>query len=152
MVINRREFIKTATSIYLDLLAGAPVTGHIANLASIGEYKNAESVKNPLRYGITDGNNIPFMPKGKSFCVGYNDKYGLINVHEDKGEPYFEGRINVEDLLPELQSKDQEEINERLEDYTMKPYLDSRKTPNSYNSEPIMEVLTDKRHNPCNYH
>ena len=70
--------------------------------------ENDEFVEVALRYGKTNGLNIPFMPENKFFVVGYNNKYGLLNVHEDRGEPYFEGRVNIETLLSELKSKHKE--------------------------------------------
>lgn len=151
METDRREFIKKASLLGLDCLAGAPITRYI-----FSPFKAHKPVENPssvniyLNYGTTDGDNIPYMPEGKYFCVGYNPKYGLINVRKDRGEHYYEGRVNIEDLLSETQSRGQEEIDTRVEEYIMEAYHNSekyRKSPEKYNisTEPIMEVLTDKR-------
>lgn len=103
----------------------------------------------PLRYGKTDGENIPYMPKDKYFAVGYNPKYGLIDVLEDNGDSFFEGRVNIEKVLSELQSVNRENVDSQVEDFIMKSYLnfwDYQNNPEEYASPPtpILEILTNR--------
>ncbi len=107
---------------------------------------NDEFHKYALRYGKTDGVNIPLMPKDKYFAVGYNGRFGLLDVLEGNGEPVFEGRINIESLLSELSSKDKETVDSRVEDCIMKSYQNYRSHQSDPEGEynPILEVLTDR--------
>lgn len=110
---------------------------------------NDEFHEHPLRYGKTDGANLPYMPKDKYFSVGYNPKYGLVDVLEDNGDPFFEGRVNIESKLSELESEDQEEVYSEVEDFIMEAYhntWDYRINPKKYVSSPtpILEILTYK--------
>lgn len=103
-----------------------------------------------LKRGDTDGVNIPFIPEGKYFVVGYNDTYGLLDVCEkDNGEPYFEGRVNIESLLLETKSERREVINTKVYIYIMKSYTNFwnyRNNLEKYDAlpTPILEVLTNK--------
>jgi len=114
--------------------------------------ENEEFVKFPLSYGRTGETDIPFIPghisANKFFCVGYNSRYGLVNLHEDDGTPYFEGRINIESLLSEIQLEDRNEVNLQVESHIMDAYhnlFDYQNNPRKYEGvppEPILEVLT----------
>ena len=122
---------------------------------------NDEFHKVPLNYGKTDGENLPFMPKDKYFAVGYNDKYGLVDVKEGNGVSFFEGRINIENLLAKLQSTSvlgevsdksfpfvkQKIINSQVEDFIMEAYnnlWDYQTNPEKHVSPPtpILEILS----------
>jgi len=112
---------------------------------------NDEKHEVPLRYGRTDGENLLFMPKGKFFSVGYNPRYGLVDVCEDNGDPFFEGRVNIKSLLSGLQSEDQKEVDSKVDDYIMRSYdnymwnTHNRPEHHVNSSEPVLEVLTDSR-------
>ncbi|MBR9704770.1 hypothetical protein GOV12_05125 [Candidatus Pacearchaeota archaeon] len=71
----------------------------------------------PLRYGRTDGENLPFMQVGKFFSIGYNPRYGLVDVCEDNGDPFFEGRVNIENELPRMLSKAGSPSPENVDQY-----------------------------------
>ena len=100
-----------------------------------------------LMYGITDGKNLPFMQVGKNFSVGYNSRYGLVDVCEDNGAPFFEGRVNIENLLSKLQSESQRDVESQVKTHIMNSYnnlFDYQNNPQKYSSPPtpILEVLT----------
>lgn len=106
--------------------------------------ENDEYVKVALRYGRTNGLNIPYMTENKLFVVGYNSIYGLLNVHEDKGKPYFEGRVNIETLLSELKSK-HKEVDSGVEDFIMKSYnnlLDYNRNHKKYGNVPPKPIMS----------
>ena len=103
----------------------------------------------PLRYGRTDGVNVPNMIEGKFFTTGYNPKYGLMDVCEDNGEPIFEGRVNIERLLSETRLNGRS-LNLEVDQYIASSYnnlVDYATNPENYEicPDPILEVLTDKR-------
>jgi len=102
----------------------------------------------PLRYGKTDGENLPGMPKDKYFVVGYNGTYGLVDVCEGNGKPILRGemRTNIEGLLTTLGSLgDSDLIDSKVEDYIMDAYANSMGNQESGEgvdpSIPAMEVL-----------
>ena len=67
-----------------------------------------------------------------------------MNVHEDRGEPYFEGRVNIETLLSELESK-HKEVDQGVEDFIMKSYnnlWDYNKNPKKYGSVPPKPIMS----------
>jgi hypothetical protein len=98
----------------------------------------------PLRYGRTDGENLPLMTEGKFFAVGYNPKYGLVDVCEDNGDSFFEGRVNIESLLSRLRSMNQKETDSKVEEYIMESYHNWRNCQDNSDSslKPTLEVLT----------
>lgn len=101
-----------------------------------------------LNYGITDGSNLAYMPHGKYFCVGYNNRFGLIDVmegHGPDGTPGFEGRINIESLIEDAELGS-DELNETVESYIMKAYgnmVKHRLNPEDDPDRPILNVLKD---------
>lgn len=109
----------------------------------------------PLSYGKTDGKNIPYMPSDKLFMVGYNTKYGLLNVHESGNklgeQSYFKGRVNIENLLSKLPSKKGRETESRVYNYIMTSYMNLRnhqrnpeRQKHNTSLVPILEVLVDE--------
>ena len=101
----------------------------------------------PLNYGRTDGENLPSMRNDKFFCVGYNQKYGLVDVCEDNGKPFFEGRVNIESLLSEIKLDSQKAVNSQVENSIMEAYnnsMDNQDISNRYagSSTPSLEILT----------
>ena len=107
--------------------------------------ENDEHYDVPLRHGRTDGINLLSMEKNKLFAIGYNSKYGLVDVCEDDGVPYFEGRVNIENLLSENQSEDPRFLNSKVEDHirsSYNNYQDNRDNPEYSSPTPILEVLT----------
>ncbi len=113
---------------------------------------NYELVEFPLRWGRTNGSNIPYMTEGKLFVMGYNPRYGLLNVHEDRVEPYFEGRVNIETLLPELKLKHRE-VDSGVEKFIIESYnnlLDYNRNPDQYcdvTPKPIMRMRVGNKYN-----
>lgn len=126
---------------------------HILLSTVRGLYKNKmanhKAFKVQLRYGTTDGTNLPFIPGGRNFVIGYNSKYGLVRVTEGKGDVFFEGRVSIRGLLSRLQPGSQNEVNSQVEDFIMKSYhnfWDYQKHPNQYDAPPtpMLEVLINK--------
>lgn len=77
---------------------------------------------NPLNHGRTNGKNIPHMPDGKFFAVGYNSRYGLLDVCEDNGTPYLEGQVNIEKLLAYHQTQERRDANSIVDNHIMDSY------------------------------
>jgi hypothetical protein len=99
---------------------------------------------NIINYSGFDSKSLPFMPNNTCFSIGYNDKYGLVDVMGDKSynyEPYFEGRVNIEKLLEEKIPKDKKET--KIEEQIMQAYYNYFDN-NSDKSAPKLEVLTYK--------
>ena len=91
--------------------------------------------------------NLKFMPKGKYYAIGYNSTHGLVDVCEENGAPFFEGRINIEDQLSKLQSEDQKEVDTKVEALIMEAYNNwgnYQNNPDKYTNQPTptLEVLT----------
>ncbi|MCK4730754.1 MAG: hypothetical protein KAT28_05545 [Candidatus Aenigmarchaeota archaeon] len=102
-----------------------------------------------LNYGRTDGENLPGMPKGIGFSVGYNSRYGLVDVLVSGDVSFFEGRVNIEKLLSEYQSADKKEVNSQVEGFIMEAYNnlgDYQNNPEKHINPPtpILEVLSYK--------
>lgn len=79
-------------------------------------------------YGTTDGENIPYMPRGKKYSMGYgpNSKRGHLDVYEGygpDGTKFFNGSVDIGNLLSRLQSADQEEVNSQVENLIRRSYL-----------------------------
>ena len=111
--------------------------------------------KNVLNYGRTDGKNLPNVPVNKFFSVGYNQKYGLVDVIDGDGQgtdglSIFEGAINIEKLLAQLPQRTEEtakQIDKTVETYIMDAYnnlWDYETNTPKYDTKPtpILEVLT----------
>lgn len=99
-----------------------------------------------LEYGKTSSENLPEMPSGKYFCIGYNPRYGLVDVMEEDGEPFFEGRVNIERLLASIGNKEREIIDAKVEDYIMQAYANflSSNRRELCSTAPQLEILTYK--------
>ena len=106
-----------------------------------------------LDYGGFDSESLPNMPKNTCYSIGFNNTYGLVDVIDDKHKPYFEGRIDITELLKELKFEDIEdkkpdskgilEISPSVKNYIMDAYnnfLDSGKDA-KYST---LEVLTNE--------
>ncbi|MEA3429942.1 MAG: hypothetical protein U9R08_01580 [Nanoarchaeota archaeon] len=111
--------------------------------------KNDQFHEIPLKYGKTDEVNFPDMPGNNYFCVGYNQKYGLVDVMEGDGNPVFEGRINIENLLSQNRLEKSQIVDSRVEDFVMSSYRNLREEQkNPYKrvdpSKPVLECLSYK--------
>ena len=82
----------------------------------------------------TDGENLPNMPIGKKYVMGYNDTYGLLDVHEDNGELFYEGRKDIRETLKILKDSSREETDEAVEKIVLTAFKNEE-----------LEVLVDKR-------
>lgn len=99
--------------------------------------------ENPLRYGKTDNENIPFAPADNYFVVGHNSTHGLIYVCNDEGTPSVDGAINIENLLANIKSNTQEEKDSKVENHIMDAYINTL-GPNKDSSKPTLESLTNE--------
>ena len=100
-----------------------------------------------LNYGKTNSSNLPHMPNDKYFAIGYNDRFGLVDVCEGDGTPFFEGRVNIESLLPKLRSQDPENLDSNVEKHIMEAYTNywaHRINLREYTDKPspMLEVLS----------
>ncbi len=97
--------------------------------------ENAEEfLKCPISWDYTNGENLPNMPTGKKYVIGYNDTYGLLNVHEDDGVSFYEGRKDIRETLKKLEDEPRKEIDEVIGKIILTAYKDEK-----------LEVLVDKR-------
>tara|TARA_Y100000034_G_C6706605_1_gene311910 strand:- start:333 stop:683 length:351 start_codon:yes stop_codon:yes gene_type:complete len=104
----------------------------------------------PLKSGRTSKQVLPGMTEGKFYSIGYNSTYGLIDVCEDNGAPFFEGRVEIKGLLSKLDAKDQRTKDTMVEKHIMTSYANFESYQNDSDGPteiptPILEVLTDKR-------
>ena len=98
-----------------------------------------------LKYGRTSEELFPTLPQDKYFAVGYNKKFGLIDVHEDDGRPVFEGRINIEDFLASQPYKSGENLDTQVLSHIMKAndnYWAAKNNQEVDPNEPILEIVT----------
>jgi len=84
--------------------------------------KSDEEIRIPLRHGRTNGTNLPHMTEGKLLATGYNSVNGLVNVCEDDGELYYEGRVNIESELPKILSEEGSANPDNVDQYITKRY------------------------------
>ena len=82
--------------------------------------KSDERIMIPLRYGRTDGTNLPHMTKGKLLTTGYNSTNGLVYVCEDNGKLHYEGIVNIEGELPKILTEEGVPNQDEVEQYVTK--------------------------------
>jgi len=108
-------------------------------------------------YGGLNSESLPNMPENTYHAIGFNDTYGLVDVIDEDTKPYFEGRIDITDLLKKLKfkdlkdkgpkSKERVELSSNVEKYVMNAYDNWFYSQNNSEEDiksPNLEVLTYK--------